>query len=181
MKRLTLPLICEILLLCIPLNIYVIGDNLAQGVQWALFRYQQSSMGNSLILIHRDFQYVTGGILKGASAYSTMIWVAGAFLLVAAVLVLAVAVFRDQSGLVFPAGLLTVIGGLLFFAAMIVEYGPALANNHGSSVPVGVPVVVVTGLWLMYGKVGSTDEGADPAAESRAEVPGQDGETRQEE
>ena len=68
MTRLTLPLICECLLFFVPLNIYVIGNDLAHGVQWALFRYQQSYLGNSLILIHKDFMYVADGILRGSSA-----------------------------------------------------------------------------------------------------------------
>ncbi|HVP95529.1 hypothetical protein [Methanoregula sp.] len=178
MTRLTLPLICECLLLCIPLNIYVIGDNLAQGVQWALFRYQQSSMGNSLILIHKDLHYVTGGILKGASAYSTIVWILGALLLVAAAITLAVAAFRHQSNLVFPAGVLTVLCGILFFAAVIVEYGPALANSHGSSVPVGIPVIVVTGFWLMYGTFETGETELDNSDDGPEGETGQDEDTR---
>jgi heme/copper-type cytochrome/quinol oxidase subunit 3 len=158
MTRLTLPFICECLLLCIPLNIYVIGDNLAQGVQWALFRYQQSSQGNSLILIHKDVHYVIGGILRGASATSTIIWVIGAVLLVAAVLILATAAAQDNPGLVRPAGILTIACGALFFFAELVEYGPVLANSHGSSVPVGIPVIIVVGLWLACGNFTTPEE-----------------------
>jgi hypothetical protein len=153
MTRLTLPLICECLLLfLVPLNIYVIGDNLAQGVQWALFRYQQSYLGNSLILIHKDYLYVADGILRGSSASSTLLWIAGAVLLVAAVIMLAIATARCLPCLVRPAGVLTVATGALFFVAMLVEYGPFLANSHGSSVPIGVPVIIVTGIWLVAGK-----------------------------
>ena len=54
MTRISLPLLCECLLFFVPLNIYGIGNNLATGVQWALFRYQQSYLGNSLFLIQRD-------------------------------------------------------------------------------------------------------------------------------
>jgi len=157
MTRLTLPLLCECLLLCIPLNIYVIGNNLAEGIQWALFRYQQSPLGTSLILLPRDLLFVTGGILKGSSVYSTLIWVCGAVLLSVAILLLALAAFRNQPGRVFLAGVLTVIGGLLFLLSMAVQYGPALANSHGSSVPIGIPVIVVTGIWLMYEKFDSGD------------------------
>ena len=158
MTRLTLPFICECLLLCIPLNIYVIGNNLAEGIQWALFRYQQSSQGNSLILIHKDLHYVTGGILRGASATSTIIWILGAMLLVAAVLALALAAVRHTPGLVRPAGMLTVVTGALFLLAELVEYGPAFSNLHGSSVPVGVPVILVVGLWLIYSEFRTGDE-----------------------
>jgi hypothetical protein len=158
MTRLTLPFICECLLLCIPLNIYVIGNNLAEGIQWALFRYQQSSQGNSLILIHKDLHYVTGGILRGASATSTILWILGAVLLVAAVLVLATAAAQDKTGLVRPAGILTLVTGALFLLAEFVEYGTVLSNLHGSSIPIGVPVILVVGLWLIYGEFISGDE-----------------------
>jgi hypothetical protein len=152
MTRLTLPLVCECLLFIIPLNIYVIGDYLANGVQWALFRYQQSYLGNSLILIHNDFLYVADGILRGSSAYSTMIWITGAVLLVAAVIALAIAAVRRTPCLVRPAGFLTITCGVLFFVAMLVEYGPTLANNHGYSIPFGVPLIIFIGIWLVAGE-----------------------------
>jgi heme/copper-type cytochrome/quinol oxidase subunit 3 len=173
MTRLTLPLICECLLFFVPINIYVIGNNLAQGVQWALFRYQQSYLGNSLILIHKDYLYVADGILRGSSAYSTVLWIIGAVLLLAAVVTLGIAAARHTSGPVRSAGVLTIIAGALFFAAMLVEYGPSLANSHGSSVPVGVPVIVVTGIWFVTGKFEAgeintveSDEGEEPRGEA---------------
>ena len=163
MTRLTLPFICECLLFFVPLNIYVIGNDLAHGVQWALFRYQQSYLGNSLILIHKDLLYVADGILRGSSAYSTILWITGAVLLVAAVIALGIAAVRRTTCLVRPAGILTVTCGMLFFAAMIVEYGPTLANSHGSSVPVGVPLTLVTGFWLIVGEfdAGERSTGVD--------------------
>ena len=56
MTRISLPFLCECLLFFVPLNIYGIGNYLATGVQWALFRYQQSYLGNSLILIQGDLE-----------------------------------------------------------------------------------------------------------------------------
>ncbi len=94
MTRLRLPLIIECLLFFVPLNIYGIGNNLATGVQWALFRYQESYLGNSLILIHRDIGYVLDDTLRGSSAFSTVIWILGAFLLVAALILLTFAAIR---------------------------------------------------------------------------------------
>ena len=152
MTRLRLPLICECLLFFVPLNIYGIGDNLATGVQWALFRYQQSYLGNSLITLQRDLSYVLEGILKGTSAYSILIWFLGAILLVAALLLLAYAAVQNDARLVKPAGLLTVTGGILFLAAMLVQYGPALHGDHGFSLPIGVPLILITGGWFTWGK-----------------------------
>jgi hypothetical protein len=152
MTRLTLLFICECLLFFIPLNIYVIGDHEANGVQWALFRFQESSLGNSLILVNKDIHYVTGGILKGSSAYATIIWVLGACLLVAAFIILGFAVARHDPTLTKSAGLLTIACGALFLIAMLVQYGLFFANDHGSSVPVGVPLILFIGIWLFAGE-----------------------------
>jgi hypothetical protein len=151
MTRLRLPLIVECLLFFVPLNIYGIGNNLATGVQWALFRYQQSYLGNSLILIHRDLGYVLNGTLRGSSAYSTAFWILGTFLLVAALILLLVATLQDEARMVKPAGLLTIAGGVLFLVAMLVQYGLTLHSDHGFSLPLGVPLILVTGCWLAWG------------------------------
>ena len=158
MTRLKLQIVCECLLLLIPLNIYCIGDYLATGIQWALFRYQTSALGNSLIFVNRDLLYVSGGILKGSSATSTLVWIAGTVCLVAALIVLIWAAVQEMAGTVKYAGILTILGGLLFFAAMLVQYGPALANQHGYSLPVGVPIVIVTGCWLAFGQTPGTGD-----------------------
>jgi len=149
MKRLTFPLLCECLLLIIPLNIYTIGNDLAHGIQWALFRYQQSSMGNSLILAYKDILYITHGLLKGSSAYSAAVWVLGAILLVLAVILMAVAYVNERNRYVTYAGFLTIASSVLFFIAEIVQYGPMLANDHGSAIPAGVPLVLIVGIWLV--------------------------------
>ncbi|MGA2699356.1 MAG: hypothetical protein ABSE74_06920 [Methanoregula sp.] len=173
MTRLRLPLIIECLLFVVPLNIYGIGNNLATGIQWALFRFQESYLGNSLILIHRDLGYVHDGILKGSSAFSTVIWSLGAFLLVAALILLTFATVKDDTRPVKPAGLLTIAGGMLFLVAMLVQYGPALHSDHGFSLPLGVPLILVTGCWLAWGNFcddepGTVDEGdaGDPDRDS---------------
>jgi hypothetical protein len=172
MTRLSLPLIIECLLFFVPLNLYGIGNNLANGIQWALFRYQESSLGNSLILIHRDLGYVLNGTLKGSSAFSTVIWIFGAFLLVAALILLTVAAVQDDTRPVKPAGLLNIAGGVLFLVAMIVQYGPALHSDHGFSLPLGVPLILVTGCWLAFWNV--CDEENETTDDGDAEDPGRD-------
>ena len=140
------PVIFGLLLFLVPQNIYVIGDRLATGIQWALFRYQVSDLGNSLILASRDLYYVTAGILKGATAISTVVWLCGAVLLVAAFCLLAISALRPAR-LVRPAGLAILASGILFLLADIVQYGIAFNNMHGYALPVGVPLVLVVGVW----------------------------------
>ena len=120
-------------------------------MQWALFRYQESYLGNSLILIHRDLGYVFNGTLKGSSAFSTLIWLLGAFFLVAALICLLLLLHGcSLAGKTCrPADIAC---GVLFLVAMLVQYGLALHSDHGFSLPLGIPLVLVTGLWLVYGE-----------------------------
>ncbi|MDD1703387.1 MAG: hypothetical protein LUQ31_10450 [Methanoregula sp.] len=171
MTRPWFPLACECILCLIPLNIYVIGDYLATGVQWAFFRYQESPLGNSLIPLSRDATYVTGGVLVGSSAVSIILWIAGALLLLAALglTILACAgkypPLPDTKILIKTAGALTISTALLFLFAMFVQYGLMLHSEHGLSIPLGVPIILVTGAWLLHGNV----TGKAPCTRNEAE------------
>lgn len=172
MKRISLPLICELLLFCIPLNIYCIGDYIATGIQWALFRFQISENGNSLILASRDLFYVTTGILKGSSAISTILWIAGTVLLIAALLLLVFSTILSDARPVRPAGYLTIVSGILFLCAMLAQYGLTLHNIHGYAIPFGIPVVIVTGIWCATGAAtGRTDDASPPDPENGEKSP----------
>jgi len=169
------PVIFGLLLFLVPFNIYCIGDRVATGVQWALFRFQASDLGNSLILASRDLYYVTAGILKGTTALSTVVWLCGTVLLVAAFCLLVVSALRFAR-LVRPAGLAIIVSGILFLLADIVQYGIAFHNLHGYALPVGGPLVLVVGAWCYR-------EGADrPAPDvpdvSGGETPSPDGDER---
>jgi len=165
------PVIFGLLLFLVPQNIYVIGDRMATGVQWALFRYQVSDLGNSLILASRDLYYVTAGILKGATAVSTVVWLCGAVLLVAAFCLLAISALRPAR-LVRPAGLVIIASGILFLLADIVQYGIAFNNMHGYALPVGVPLVLVVGVWCY--REGAGIPPADAPKECSGETPSPD-------
>ncbi len=65
MTRYRLVLLSQFLIFLIPLNIYMWGDWLIVNAQWALFRYQQSAYGNSLILGYKDIAYISLGLTTG--------------------------------------------------------------------------------------------------------------------
>jgi len=75
MTRFNIPSIIPWLLLVIPINIYVIGDWLGAGVQWSLFRYQQTYLGSNLILINQDIQYILDGFISGKTTLSVLFWI----------------------------------------------------------------------------------------------------------
>jgi len=142
-------LVPVLLLFLIPLNIFVIGDWIGKGVQWALFRYQDTSYGTSLITLFRETEYVTSGIITGKSAVSISLWVAGAFLLVISCIVLAVMIAEEMDEHIQIPGLMVIASGILLLLSCMTQYGPLLSGPAGFSVPVGVPLVWAVG-WLIF-------------------------------
>jgi len=149
MTRFRLLITLQWLLFLIPLNIYVIGDRWATGIQWAVFRYQTSFMGNSLILLNRDLSYIQTGVLTGKSAIPIILWFTGAILLVIALLLTIFAWINEDPAVLKKSAALIIAGGLLFLLAMFVQYGPLLHGGKGFSIPFGVPLVFFTG-WCVY-------------------------------
>ena len=137
------------ILFLIPLNIYVIGDWIGTGIQWALFRYQDTSYGTSFITLFRETEYVTSGIIAGKSAVSISLWVAGAFLLVISCIVLAVMIAEEMDEHIQVPGLMVIAAGILLLLSCMTQYGPLLSGPAGFSVPVGVPLVWAVG-WLIF-------------------------------
>jgi len=143
-------LITQALPLILPMNIYVIGDWLGTGIQWALFRYQQTYLGTSLIPVSNDFRYVLDGIMGGRSGVSVLIWCAGAVMLVAAVFLFIYSQYMepDSRWSSYPP-LVSMVAGILFFLSCIVQYGVLLHSQAGFSIPIGVPIVIILG-WYLY-------------------------------
>ena len=98
MNKLKISLILQCLVFLIPINIYVIGDWLGTGVQWALFRYQQTYLGDSLILVTRYVTFVLNGTISGRSAISLILWAVGVLLfIIATILVILANTSKDSS------------------------------------------------------------------------------------
>jgi peptidoglycan/LPS O-acetylase OafA/YrhL len=151
MTRFRLGITLHTLLFLLPLNFYVIGDWMATGIQWAAFRYQTSSMGNSFIPLNRDLSYILTGILRGSSAISTFLWFIGVVLLVIALLLTIFTWINEDPTLLKGSAALIIAGGLLFLLAMFVQYGPFLHGEKGFSIPFGVPLIFFTGWWVYRG------------------------------
>ncbi|MGV8130333.1 MAG: hypothetical protein ACP5NN_10630 [Methanolinea sp.] len=157
-----IPLILILLLFVIPLNIYVIGEWIGTGVQWALFRYQETSYGISLISLTRDFEYITYGVLTGKTAVSVALWGAGTILLIIAFLALAAMIAEEMNDKVHIPGLLVIASGILLLASCMTQYGPFFSGPAGISIPIGIPLVLAIG-WLIYSRTwqGNEEEASD--------------------
>lgn len=152
------PLFLVLLLFIIPLNLYVIGEWMGTGVQWALFRYQETVFGTSLITLTKDFEYITTGILTGKTAVSIALWIAGTALLIIALLALAVMILEEMDEKKHYPGIMVMGSGVLFLLSCMVQYGPFFSGPAGLSIPIGIPLMLVVG-WLIYSKTLGCEEG----------------------
>jgi len=137
----------QCLVFCIPINIYIIGDWMGVGIQWALFRYQQTYLGTSLISFTNDIAYVHSGIIQGRSAVALLLWGVAVFLLIGSFSLNVVDVYKGRSGFLKYTFSGIIISGLLFLFTDIIQYGPSFHAAAGTCIPVGIPILVVLGLW----------------------------------
>lgn len=154
-RRTTLVLV--LLLFFIPLNVYVIGEWIGTGVQWALFRYQDTLYGSNLITLTMDFEYITTGILTGKTVFSIAFWITGTILLIIAFITLGVMVLEGMNEKKHLPGLLVIASGILYTASCMTQYGPFFTGPAGISIPIGIPLILAVG-WLIYSKTIGWDE-----------------------
>lgn len=138
-------LIFQCLIFLIPLNIYMWGDWLLVNVQWALFRFQQSELGNSLIPGNKDILYIyfgqNTGIFNIAAAY---LWTIGTIILFSGLIITIYAYIEEKSSMLKKASFFTIGGGI------ILGLSAACRFQGGFAIPVGVPVIFITGWWIYH-------------------------------
>lgn len=134
------------LLCCIffvfPLHVYVIGNFSGIGIQGAVFRYQISGYGVTLIPITREIFYITSGIYSGKTAMSVIFWILGTILLT----------FTTFFGLNFVEDLRNdyyrqislglIAASLCYLISCIAQYGPFFNGPAGISMPVGILIII---------------------------------------
>jgi hypothetical protein len=144
MTRYRFALVSQFLIFLIPLNIYMWGGWLLVNAQWALFRYQQSAYGNSLILGYKDIAYIYLGMTTGIfSIAAALFWTAGAAILLIGLFITVLAVTMDKSGFIKKASYFTLCGGIFLCISALCRF------VGGFSIPVGIPVILYIG-WRMY-------------------------------
>jgi len=162
----TFPLLLQCLLFLVPVNILVIGDWIGTGVQWGLFRYIQSYIGNSLIIFTKYITYIANGTLTGRSALAAGFDVAASACLILALCIVVWVYLKRSAGYVKAAAIVTIAAGCLFLLADICQYGIFFSGPAGFAIPVGVPVILACG-WWMYRR-GFPDREEEEAGEGEA-------------
>ena len=156
-------IILGILLFFIPINIYIIGTGIGTGIQWALFRYQQTGYGNSLITLDMDLGYVIAGVITGRSAVSISAWLVGVLLLISALIILLLSALDEERIRPSKAGILILLAGLAWLASDMLQYGLIFSGPAGVAIPVGIPLVCVVGWWLLWKEENQKKEEASSA------------------
>ena len=152
MTRFKIPLLLQCLIFLIPLNIYMWGDWLLVNAQWALFRYQQSPYGNSLILGYKDILYIYFGQNTGLyNIAATVFWTTGAAILLIGLIITIIAYFEEEPYKIKTASYFTLSGGIFLGLSAICRF------NAGFAIPVGIPIILIIG-WWMYQETYEPDE-----------------------
>jgi len=152
MNRFKLSLIFQCLIFLIPLNIYMWGDWILVNVQWALFRYQQSPYGDSLIVGYKDMLYILQGLSTGLyTIAAAVLWTIGTLILLAGLIITIVAYTREESEKLRTASYFTLAGGIFLGLSALCRF------NGGFAIPIGVPIILIIG-WWMYKETDETDE-----------------------
>ena len=146
-----------VLLFILPQSIFVIGDFMAWGIRFPLFRFQDSPLGSSVIPLNRELGYVTSGTIKWTGSYGGLnptavapwIWLAGVLALVAAAGMILSWHLLDNPGYAVFAGPLVILSGVIFLVWAVVQTGSPFIGPSGYSIPVGIPFLWYCGYKFM--------------------------------
>jgi hypothetical protein len=164
MTRYRIPLILQCLIFLIPLNIYMWGDWLLVNVQWALFRYQQSPYGNSLIPGYKDILYIYSGQNTGFyNIAAASLWTIGSIILLIGLCITIFTCKKEKSSLLKTASYFTICGGIFLGLSALCRF------YSGFSIPIGVPVILFIGWWMYTGMYESVDNEKEKETASKPE------------
>jgi hypothetical protein len=155
-------LILQCLIFLIPLNVFMWGDWLLVNVQWALFRFQQSRLGDSLILGYKDILYIYLGQNTGFfNIAAACLWTIGTILLISGLIITIYAYYiEEESTLLRKASLFTIGGGF------IMALSAACRFQGGFAIPIGVPIILIIGWWIYRENGRDEADEPDPGHES---------------
>jgi hypothetical protein len=145
MSRFTIPVLLLVIFFFLPLQVFIIGTETGIGIQGAVYRYQITGYGTSLIPVMQDLLYVTGGTYSGKTALSIILWVLGTVLLT--ITTWAGLVYADGSMPDYnrQIGLGLAASCICYLFSCIAQYGFFFHGPPGTSLPIGVILILA---WL---------------------------------
>lgn len=148
MRKENLVLFVTSILHILPSTVIVIGDWLGTGVQFPWFSYIRSIQGESLISAYSNLTFIIFGIYTDRTAFSIILWEAGAIFLAASTFLLLYERIVHRPVHHRLPGLLTICAGIAMLASLILQYGPLFHGPAGFAIPIGLPLVFAVGWWL---------------------------------
>lgn len=140
-------LLCGIFLI-FPFQVYIIGNETGIGIEGALYRYQVTGYGNSLIPVTSDIMYVANGIYSGKTALSIILWALGTVLLTFTTIFGLIFAFTERSDYLQQIFLGILGSCCCYIASCIAQYGFFFHGPAGVSIPIGIFLLVV---WIIIG------------------------------
>jgi hypothetical protein len=136
------------------------GDWLLVNVQWALFRYQESVYGTSLILGYKDINYIYLGQTTGLyNIAAALFWTIGAAILLIGLCITIIAYKEEKSCKIKTASYFTVSGGIFLGISAVCRF------QGGFAFPVGIPIILIIGWWMYQGMNEHDDRDNEPEEE----------------
>lgn len=137
------PIYLLILCFILPLNFFIIGEDMGIGMQGAFYRYQVTGYGTGFFPLTQDLSYIISGIYEGKTALSVVIWaIAAVFLAIATTLAL-ITYIEPADKRANIVCFLMAFAGVGFLISVIIQYGPFLQGPAGLSIPFEVPALLL--------------------------------------
>jgi len=148
MPKLTEISVLSGLIFLIPLNIYSIGVAWGSGIQWALVKYQVTSIGTTWFSFIQDIEYVFNGKISGKSALSLVLWSVGSMILLGITILALLFTANGKQSMNRLFGIVTILAGFIYLASCMFQYGPTLSGPAGFCIPIGVPLTWAIGFCI---------------------------------
>ena len=132
----------------LPLQYFTIGNDFGVGIQGAVFRYQITPQGNSLIPITSEITYVTSGLYQGNTAMAVIFWVLGTAILTI-LTIFSLVYWNRLSPRHIRFIILSIAGaGICYLISCGLRYGMFLSGPSGRSLPIGVILMIIFSVFI---------------------------------
>jgi len=134
----------------LPLQCFVIGDDKGLGIQGAVYRWQMTLYGDSLIPMTKELTYIQVGIYSGKTALSVILWSLGTVTL-ALTTIISLLYWNRLPRYYIRSVILGLVGaGIIYLASLCVQYGPLFSGPAGISLPIGVVIMFLSAIFLFF-------------------------------
>jgi hypothetical protein len=130
--------------------VYVIGNWIGTGIQWALFRYQVVGDGGNLFSFPNDLGFVVSATIYGRSGMAITIWFLSVSLLIVSFLLILWGMQTGNRQWFRRSAPIIILCGVLFLSSDALQYGIFFRGPGGFCIPVGIPLVIILGIWMYF-------------------------------